>query len=213
MTDDSPTPLHELCHSCTRPITKGQPYRDVNTPDGLRPVHDACLQSGRGELGRRLTDVLADEAAVQLPASLVRSPAMADCKNDAAPSEQLDDPTPFPSCPSPALGEPAGYAHERAAAHELARSSGQGSGAIRSFDDEQRERDVQAAIARFAYQPPRDEYERARYTALTAAYASLAEQIVQLVPAGRDRESALQFLQASRGFANGGIALAGTRGA
>ncbi len=121
-------------------------------------------------------------------------------------------------CPTPAqLDASARYAHERAASSEAARelscSNGQGHGAIRSFDEEQRERDVEAALARFRYQPPRDAAEAARYTALTGAYASLAEQIVRLVPAGRDRDAALQHLQISRAMANAGVALAGTKGA
>lgn len=103
-------------------------------------------------------------------------------------------------------GAPGTYAKERA------RSSGQGQGAIRSFDEEQIERDVEAARARFSYQPPKPE-DAERYQGVGAAMLLAAEAIVRNVPAGRERSTALTCLSEARMHANAGIALHGTKGA
>lgn len=43
--NDKPTPLHkQICKACGRPITKGQLYRTINTPEGPMPVHESCLK-------------------------------------------------------------------------------------------------------------------------------------------------------------------------
>ena len=96
---------------------------------------------------------------------------------------------------------------------ELSRSSGgPGAGAIRSFDAEQLERELEAVRARFTYQPPKPEDQLA-YELLTAAFRAMAETIVRQVPAGRERATALTALMDARMHANAGIALHGTKGA
>ncbi len=97
--------------------------------------------------------------------------------------------------------------------HAASRTAGgQGRGSIRNFDDEQLERDVEAAVHRFTWQPPKPEDQR-RYDMLTTNFREMAEIIVRNVPPGRERETALTCLSEARMHANAGIALHGTKGA
>lgn len=83
---------------------------------------------------------------------------------------------------------------------------------IRSYDDEQLERDLEAVRERFSYQQPKPE-DKPLYTNVGESFRMVAEAIVRNVPAGRERATALTCLSEARMHANAGIALAGTKGA
>ena len=95
---------------------------------------------------------------------------------------------------------------------EAARSSGQGSGAIRSFDEEQIERAVQQTRARFALTAvPEHSATRSEQT-IDGLYTELAATLCKLAPDGRDREAAIDDLFRSRAFAIAALRLRGTPG-
>jgi len=44
---EKPTQLHDkTCAFCRKPITKGQAYWTVDTPDGPKTVHAECMDKG-----------------------------------------------------------------------------------------------------------------------------------------------------------------------
>lgn len=80
---------------------------------------------------------------------------------------------------------------------ELSRSSGQGYGEIRSFDDEQREAQVVQVRARFAFNRMRPEDVTTCET-IYKSFSELAEHIVRTCPDNRERATALTDLITAR---------------
>lgn len=77
---DEPTPLHKICPSCKRPISKGQSFREVNTPTGPASVHSSCIEAApqpQAQLVVIDTSTTAEDMTKQKPVDALHGMAFA----------------------------------------------------------------------------------------------------------------------------------------